>query len=239
MNMNSVLRFEPKSLWRDPLLPWIFGAVMVMPWLLRFGFPVIDEALVEQLGFSLAQHSQLIASLLPLVNPLLVGTIFGLLLLDQKDEGSLSGIQVTPIGLTGYLKQKLAVPMILTAFFNLVGLPASGLADLTWHSWLLGSTATLTLAPLTALVMVVFAENKVQGLAITKAIGAILMLPLAAYFLPPIWQWGFAIFPTFLPTRLLWNPLDSIWLQLSCWLTAHFYIFALLAWLLNKLTKES
>jgi fluoroquinolone transport system permease protein len=52
------------------------------------------------------------------------------------------------------------------------------------------------MAPLAALALAALAANKVQGLALMKAAGVVLIPPMIAYFLPAPWRLVFALTPT-------------------------------------------
>ncbi len=52
--------------------------------------------------------------------------------------------------------------------------------------------------------MAAFAQNKVQGLAIMKASGTFLVLPLLGYFVRSNWQWAFGLIPTYWPAKVYW-----------------------------------
>jgi fluoroquinolone transport system permease protein len=65
--------------------------------------------------------------------------------------------------------------------------------------------ATAPFAPLMALALAVFAQNKVQGFALVKASSVFQMAPLVAYFVRAEWLPAFWIFPTYWPAKLLWT----------------------------------
>jgi fluoroquinolone transport system permease protein len=138
-----------------------------------------------------------------LIAPIMSGAIIGFLLLDQRDDRTLIALQVTPLPLDVYLAYRLAAPILVSLIMTLVAFPIAGLAGMGMLRVALAAMAAAPLAPLTALALAVFAENKVQGLALMKAANILLIAPLAASFISPPWQWAFAIAPTFWPARLL------------------------------------
>jgi fluoroquinolone transport system permease protein len=60
------------------------------------------------------------------------------------------------------------------------------------------------MAPLFGLILATFASNKVEGLALTKALGIFLLGPLAAYFIDSNWQLLLGILPTYWPAKAFW-----------------------------------
>jgi fluoroquinolone transport system permease protein len=122
----------------------------------------------------------------------------------------------------------MAVSIPITA----VSLPLSGIVDLGLGELLLTAVAAAPLAPLFALLLGSFAANKVQGFALSKASGVLLMPPVIAYFAPGIWRVPLALAPTYWPARLLWALAagEPGW----PWLAAGLGYQALLLWLLLR-----
>jgi fluoroquinolone transport system permease protein len=81
------------------------------------------------------------------------------------------------------------------------------------------------------------AQNKVQGLALMKAAGIVLVPPLIAYFLPAGWQIPLALTPTWWPAQTLWQlqrGAPEWWLLL---IGGFFYQTMLLRWLVRRFDK--
>ena len=62
----------------------------------------------------------------------------------------------------------------------------------------------LAAAPLTALFLGAFAENKVQGFALMKGASVIMIPPMVAYFVPMPWQLVFGLVPTYWTQKGVW-----------------------------------
>jgi fluoroquinolone transport system permease protein len=60
------------------------------------------------------------------------------------------------------------------------------------------------LAPIYAVFLGAFASNKVQGFALAKALGVLLIPPLVAYFVNPPWQILFGLDPLYWPVKVFW-----------------------------------
>ena len=140
-----------------------------------------------------------------MITPMMYGTVIGFLLLDQKDDRTLTALQVTPLTTAGYLLYRLGMPSLLSVVMTVLVLQASGLAtiDLARQLWVAVSGAPL--APAFALFLAAFARNKVQGFALMKAAGALNWPPLIAWFVHSRWQWAFGLCPTYWPVKLYWE----------------------------------
>lgn len=172
--------------------------------LLRWGVPALNLHLQETYRFDLTPYYPLIMSLVVLMLPGILGMIFGFLLLDQRDDQTLTALQVTPLSLNRYLAYRTGLPMILSALITLVVFPIAGLVRFEYVPLILTVVLTAPIAPMYALFLASFAANKVQGFALAKAAGAILWPPLVAYFMHTNWQLVLGILPTYWPLKLFW-----------------------------------
>ena len=84
-----------------------------------------------------------------------------------------------------------------------------------------------------------FAQNKVQGFALTKVTGAVLFPPILAWLLPSSWNWLYGILPTFWSMKAFWLSMDSLWQALLCVLAGWAYQLLLLKLLWRRLAQQS
>jgi fluoroquinolone transport system permease protein len=226
-----------KSVRRDSLLRWMFVMPVLLAALFRYGLPPLTAWLVERHGIALAPYSALIASCLVMITPMMYGTVIGFLLLDQKDDRTLTALQVTPLTPGGYLLYRLGTPSLLSVVMTVLVLRASGLSDIGLARQLWSAIAAAPLAPAFAVFMAAFARNKVQGFALMKAAGALNWPPLIAWFVHSNWQWAFGLCPTYWPVKLYWE-LDAggpnAWWIL---LVGIAYQSLLIAWMLRRFDR--
>jgi fluoroquinolone transport system permease protein len=195
---------DARSVARDPLLRWIVIYPIMVAAIVRWGAPPLAARLLAQFQFDLTPSYPLVSSFLLIMTPLLTGTVVGFLLLDQRDDHTLAALQVTPLTLNGYLVYRVAVPILLSALISLLVVPLAGLTPLAPGALLAAALAAAPVAPFYALFLAAFASNKVEGFALTKAGGVLLVPPLIAYLIPGAWHWAFGVVPLFWPARLLW-----------------------------------
>lgn len=154
--------------------------------------------------FDLTPYYGLIMSFVLLMPPILAGTVVGFLLLDQRDDQTATALQVTPLSTTGYLAYRMTVPTALSLVITCAVLPLAGLVQVGFVTLLLSALSAAFLAPFYALLVAALAANKVQGFAVTKALGVLLVPPTLAYFVAPPWHWAFGIVPLYWPVKLFW-----------------------------------
>jgi fluoroquinolone transport system permease protein len=193
-----------KNLRRDPLLVWLPVIPLLPALLARWGIPPLAAWLEADFGFDLVPYYPLLMSFLAVLTPSFAGMITGFLLLDERDDHTLTALLVTPLPLNGYVAYRLGAPLLLGGLMTLLVLPVAGLIALPFGQTVAVVLLAGLIAPLLALFLAAFAENKVVGFALMKSLNGILMLPVLAYFLPGAWQWLGGLAPTFWPLKAYW-----------------------------------
>lgn len=134
----------------------------------------------------------------------MIGTVVGFLLLDQRDDETLSALLVTPLRLNDYLRYRMILLLVLCVALSCIAIPLAGLAETTGLQLIVTSIVAAPLAPIYALFLASFAGNKVQGFAFAKAVGIVLVPCVAAYFVSGPWQNAFGIVPHYWPMKVFW-----------------------------------
>jgi fluoroquinolone transport system permease protein len=208
--MNALTIFKAlgpidlRNVRRDSLLAWMPFMPLAMALLLRIGTPALDAFLRSQWGFVLAPYYPLLASSFLVLAPSLAGMIVGFLLLDERDEQVLKTFLVMPVRMESILLYRIAMPLTVGMLMTLIGYPLIGLVPMPPVALLVVAALGALTAPIMALALVAFAENKVAGFAVLKLVNGISMLPVAAYFMPAPWQLLAGIVPAFWPLKVFW-----------------------------------
>jgi fluoroquinolone transport system permease protein len=210
MNRLHVLRglgpIDAKSIGRDALLRWIILLPILIALITRWFLPILLQQVESIIEIELLPYyPPLMAYMLLLLVPNLIGFVTGFLLLDQRDDRTLFALQVTPLSLKGYLIYRLTMPVILSFLLTLIVLPLSGLVPLDWPLLLVAALSAAPMAPIFALALAALSQNKVQGFALMKVSGIVLLPPLAAYFIQSDWQLLLGLVPTYWPAKTLWT----------------------------------
>lgn len=192
---------------RDPLLLTVTLAPLLAVALLRLVVPLVTAYLARAHGFDLTPYYPLLLSLFLLGLPLGFGALAGFMVLDERDEDTLTALRVAPISLAGYAGYRIATAILLSFAYVLGCVSLTGLLPPELLPELLPSALLAGLcSPVAALLLASFAGNRVEGLALGKAFGVLVMGPLAAYFVVGSrWQLLFGILPTYWPARAFWT----------------------------------
>ncbi len=115
---------EWRSIRRDSMLRGMLILVFLLGLLTRWLVPWISV----RFDLDLVPHYPLIMStLVVFLAPVLVGYIVGMLLLDERDEGTLQAISVTPLPMWQYFAWKLMWPVATTTILTVLMFPIVGL----------------------------------------------------------------------------------------------------------------
>lgn len=195
-----------RSVRRDSLLVYMLIIPPLMVVLARLILPAARGYLSRNFGFDLVPYYPMLLSFFFVLQiPLLFGVLVGLMILDEKDDDTLTALRVTPISMSGYALYKGGAAVALSFLFVLVALPLTGLLPASLLP-VVAPSALLSglMAPIFALVIATFAANKVEGLALMKVLSIFMLGPLAAYFVGSPWQLLFGLLPTYWPAKAFW-----------------------------------
>jgi fluoroquinolone transport system permease protein len=191
---------------REALLFYMLIIPPLMVVVLRLVLPWATASISETFGFDLASYYPMILSFFFVLQiPLLFGVLVGLLVLDERDDDTLTALRVTPISMMGYALYRGGAAVFLSFAYVLITLRFSGFAPPS----LLPAMATVAflsglLSAVFATVLATFAANKVEGMAVTKGLATLMLGPLAAYFIHSDWQILFGLLPTYWPAKAFW-----------------------------------
>lgn len=193
-----------RGLWRDPMLLFMTAYAVFLALIGRWLIPwLVDSA---PFPFDLSPYVVLILTFLAIqTGPLVLGAVSGLILLDERDDGALTALRVTALPMNHYALYRAGLPTLLCALVCVVAVWFVGIVDAPPHRIAVVALLTGIEAPLFALFLASFANNKVEGLALGKIMGVFMFPPMVAWFVEPPWQWLFGIVPTFWPAAAFWQ----------------------------------
>lgn len=201
-----------RNIRRDSLLQFVLIYPFLLGIAMRWLIPFVTNALAGR--FDLTQYNDLMAGFFGLlIVPALVGIAIGFLLLDEKDDRTLTALQVTPLSPSAYLAYRLALPVVVSTLSVLVVIPLMNIVPFSIYRVMPLALLAALEAPIFALLLATLAKNKVQGLALMKATGLTLIVPFVSWFVPLPWQWLMGVMPTFWPVKLFWmmQAGEAIW----------------------------
>ncbi|WP_199618959.1 hypothetical protein [Paenibacillus alkalitolerans] len=175
---------------RDPMLLFMAAAPSLLLIMFAYGVPEAAVWLRVRSIWNAEPFYPIIAASVMLLIPLLPGTMAGLLMLDEKDEGLLQVYAVTPLGKGGYFAYRLSIPAAISVCYGAVAaIVARGMANHSFAPEAVGAAVLMVAvqAAITALCIAGFASNKVEGLAMSKLTALPVITPILL-LLPEPWQ---------------------------------------------------
>ncbi len=196
---------DARSIQRDSLLAWLVAMPILVGLLVRWATPPVTAWLARDFGFDLVPYYTLLMSYFVVLQvPMIAGLVIGFLMIEERDDRTLTALFVTPLPVAGYLRYRVGWPLLLGAALTCVSFQIAGLVTLPW-GWLLAIVALAALeAPLMSLFLFGFAADKVQAFAFVKGVGAVLLAPVAAWFAPEPWQYLAGLVPSYWPIKAFW-----------------------------------
>lgn len=200
-----LLQGDVKNSSRDSMLCMTLAAPVLMILAGRFLLPLLESFIREEWGYELAVHYPFISGFLLLLIPLLLGTLMGFLIVEERDMAMILYYSVTPLTRSGYILYRLSVPVVLGWILsllmmwgvNLVLIPLPYIVLLSGLSSLEGSMIAMFLGS--------YARNRVESLALAKGLGIVLLAPVVGYVLPfPYHLFGGVLPPYWITQGFLW-----------------------------------
>lgn len=212
----KLVRSDLKIIRRDPMFILCTIAPILILLVALLLLPIISRLTTQWLNFPLTDYFPIICLFLFPLTPMMFGMIYGFILLDERDGGIINYLSITPIGKKGYLFIRMTVPVLLSFLMSTVFLFATGFTKfLNGFEIVLLSVITSFEAPLMLLFLGAFADNKVEGMAITKGFGIIMLPMVIDYFLKGSWRWAMGISPLWWIERAVFCDSSFRWIYLS------------------------
>lgn len=188
-----LLSADAMNVGRDPVLA-LAAVFSIVPAIVFASLrEAIDAAALD--AFGVAEFMRYVAPSALVLPAALLGWVAGFLLLEDRDEGTLTAVAITPAGKTGYFAYRTMVAGFAVVAIVLLSLPVlapeAGLATGLAIALMIGVEAAIIAALLPTL-----ARNRVEGLALSKVMNLAILVPLVAIFATP-WRYAAGIVPSY------------------------------------------
>jgi fluoroquinolone transport system permease protein len=205
--MAAFGRNDVRGTYRDPLLIMIVLAPAIWTSGVAILVPRFTQMLAERYGFDLVPYYPLVlTALLLLTSIIIAAALAAFLVLDEMDAGTLTALRVTPVPLSTFFAYRAATVVAITTVYVVTTMPLSGILrpglipTLIPIGLLAGLSAVATL-----LLIVTVANNKIQGVAMVRALGMLVAgLPCLAWFVDSAWNLAFGVLPSYWAAKAFW-----------------------------------
>lgn len=206
-----------KQIWADAMLSVLLFVPLLMGLAFRFGVPALEEFLCARTekAVVLAPHYPVFDLLLAVMTPVMFSAAGALVILDEADSGISRAYMTSPVGRSGYLLSRIGVPTVLATAYCVLVTAVFRLSDLPFARVLLLSLCSGALGVTVALMIPSLAKNRVEGMAVSKLAGLVMLGIPAALLLPAPLKYVGGILPSFWMTELVfdgsnWNAIPAL-----------------------------
>ncbi len=205
-------RNDLRGTYRDPLLWMVVLAPVIWTTGVALLTPSVTEMLAQRYRFDLVPYYPLIlTAFLLLTSIIVIGAIAAFLVLDEIDAGTLAALRVTPVPLSTLFAYRAGTVIALTTIYVVATLSMSGLLEPGLVATLIpiGVVSGLS-AVVTLLLIVAFANNKIQGIAVVRVLGMLIAgLPCLPWFIDSGWNLAFGVLPPYWAAKAFWVANDD------------------------------
>ena len=186
-------------IWSDFMLVICLFAPLMMGCLFRFIIPILEKILDESYGFShlFTPYYILFDLILLAMTPLMICFAGIMVVLEELDNGTTQYLMVTPLGRNGYFLSRIGVSLVFSIVYNVILLFFFQLSWFPWYEILYCAIFSASFSLLIAMLVISFAKNKVEGMALMKLSGLMILGYFIAFFIKEPIGYTAGIFPTF------------------------------------------
>lgn len=135
------------------------------------------------------------------LGPIMFGMLPSFIFLDEKDDKTLDAIRVLPISPSTFLSYRMVNGIVLVFVYAMVAPFITGFAGIPFNALLLCAILLALETPIIALIIMTYADNKVEGIVVIKILNAIFLAPFLAYIVSPTWSDILIPIPSYWPIK--------------------------------------
>ena len=176
-----------RAIWEDAMLAGCLFMPFVMALVFRYGVPALEGVLFSSFGVAnaLTPYYVLFDLGLSFMTPLMLCFSGVMVVLEELDDGTASYLMVTPLRRAGYLASRIVILTALSVVYDVALLALFSLSGMGFWLNLICALCNALVSVSVAMMVVGFARNKVEGMALIKLSGFFILGYFAAYFLTP------------------------------------------------------
>ncbi len=194
----SFARFV-KEIFKDYLLAAMTILPLILGLLFKLGIPALELFIQSKTGYAAILTPYYILFDLTIIfsTPVMFGYAGLMVILEERDNGIMKYLCVTPLRTSGYLFSRLIFLSALASLYGFIIEIIFHLSDITILQIFLGSLFSFFTGIWLVCLITLLASNKVEGLAFSKFSGLLILGPFASFFLNDWIKYLTGFLPTF------------------------------------------
>lgn len=203
---KTAFRADMKMIRRDPILVLLMFVPILALVFIKVLLHYLIPWLQSEFRFELSMYYGYILGGCFLLSPMMLGTVAGFLMIDEKDGKIFELISITPTGYSGYMAHRLVLPFAGSVIYTLLTYVLLNIYSLNVISLSVIILLISVESVLVGAILFIFADDKVQGLTYSKGLGVFIVLSMADLFAKPWLSIVAGIIPFYWIMRLIHNP---------------------------------
>lgn len=170
----------------------------------KFGIPLAESLLTKQFHCNeiLTPYYLMFDLFLAVMTPIMFCFVSAMIILGEIDDKISNYIAVTPLGNSGYLISRLGFPTVIATITSMTVLPIFSLTKISFLMLISLSILTAITGLIVSMLVVSLSSNKVEGMAVTKLSGLIILGIPAPFFITDNIQYVLFFLPSFWIAKL-------------------------------------
>lgn len=188
-----------RQIFHDSMLAAICVGCIAAAVMIRFGIPAAETALCVffQRSAVLRAYYLLFDLLMSLITPYMICIASAMMMLTEYDENMSGYLAVTPVGKRGYLFSRLFLPAAVACAISVALMRLFSLTVWTFGVLLAACLLTGFIGVAVSMFLFAFSRNRVEGMAMAKLSGLLMLGLPVPFFMKTGWQYLFLPLPSF------------------------------------------
>lgn len=193
---------------KDGILLVVLFAPILMGLLFKLGVPLGERIIASNLGKEdfFKDYYVLFDLMLAVMTPYMFCFVASMTMLDEFDNNIINHLAITPIRKKGYLISRLIFPSIIAALASLIILLIFSLSKWSFAMMIIICLLTSLMSISVSLIVFSYSHNKVEGMAIAKLSGLVIIGMFIPYSIDNNIQYVFSILPSFWIAKFKMEP---------------------------------
>jgi len=234
----NLLKGDLKNIFRDKMYIFILLAPILMGFAFKIVITFLEAILLEEFAFIITPYNFLILSFVLIIIPLVSGILFAFLILEDRDQGIIIYLSITPLSKRKYLFYRLIISYLISIISVIFAHYYLQLIVIKFIYVLPILLMTALGGPLIVLLITTFANNKVEGFAFAKGLSIFYLIPLAAFFINNNIKYILTILPSFWVYKIIESINKNNELLYLYYIFGFVVYFVYMFYLLKKFNKR-
>lgn len=172
------VKSEIKKWSRDSMMGFMLMYPILFGFIGRYFLPWI----ADKSGFSIDLYADLIIVILTLIVPIAFGALIAFSILEDRDDSIFTSIKVTPLSINQFLSFRFIMVLVLSYITTVFVIWFSDIGNFPMKNILAIAFLASLEAPMYGLLINSLSNNKIEGFAVMKGLGTLILFPIIALF---------------------------------------------------------